>query len=240
MKIYNKITEKSSPKLAVLIDPQNATNEYLENVFQEEKYVDFFLVGGSLVWKDIDCLIEKIKLKTEKPVVLFPGNYFQISTKADGILYLSLISGRNPEYLISQHVQSAMILNESDLEVIPTGYILLSSDKQSTTEYITNTKPIPSEKVEIIVATAVAGKLLGMKIIYLEAGSGANISVSENVIEQVKKQTKLPIFVGGGITTPQIANRIARSGADVIVVGNAIEKNPRLIPEIKKAINNWQ
>lgn len=236
MKIYNKLTQNTSTQLAVLIDPQNATNNFIEEVLKQENYIDLFLIGGSLVWKNFDSQIEKIKSITIKPVVLFPGNYFQISPKADGILFLSLISGRNPEYLISQHVQSAMILNESKLEVIPTGYILLSSEKVSTTEYITNTKPIPIEKTEIIVATALAGKLLGMKAIYLETGSGSNTSVSENIIKEVKKHTKLPLIVGGGISDAQTAQKISKSGANVIVVGNAIEKNPQLIPIMKKAI----
>jgi putative glycerol-1-phosphate prenyltransferase len=163
--------------------------------------------------------------------LIFPGNVIQISDKADGILFLSLISGRNPEYLIGQHVISAPTLKRSGIEVIPTAYILIENGKTTSVEYISNTVPIPADKPEIVVATALAGEMLGMKLIYLEAGSGAAKSVALGIISEVRKNTNLPILVGGGIRNAEDASKIFASGADLIVIGSAVEENPDIILE---------
>lgn len=231
---YSQISDRSKKKIAILIDPDRNTNDSLEHVIQNciSGGVDFIFVGGSLVIGNISDTITFIKQRTQIPVLIFPGNVIQISDKADGILFLSLISGRNPEYLIGQHVISAMSLKKSGIEVIPTAYILIENGKTTSVEYISNTLPIPADKPEIVVATALAGEMLGMKLIYLEAGSGAAKSVALQIISDVRKNTNLPIIVGGGIRTKEDANKIFDSGADIIVIGSAVEHNPDIISEL--------
>jgi putative glycerol-1-phosphate prenyltransferase len=160
----------------------------------------------------------------------------QLSKKADAILLLSLISGRNPEYLIGNHVLAASYLKNSDLEVIPTGYILVGNGNSSV-EYISNTKPIPEDKIDIIVATAIAGELLGNSLIYLESGSGVDRPFSIDVIKEVKRNISIPLIVGGGIKTPVQINEITKAGADVVVVGNAVENNIQILESLVKAIH---
>lgn len=231
---YKQISDRSRKKIAILIDPDRNTTETLSHVIQNcnSGAVDFIFVGGSLVIGNISDTITYIKERTKIPVLIFPGNVIQISDKADAILFLSLISGRNPEYLIGQHVISAMSLKKSGIEVIPTAYILIENGKTTSVEYISNTLPIPADKPEIVVATALAGEMLGMKLIYLEAGSGAAKSVALQIISEVRKNTNLPIIVGGGIRTKEDANKIYASGADIIVIGSAVEQNPDIISEL--------
>jgi putative glycerol-1-phosphate prenyltransferase len=240
MSIINNIKSSQKPKLAVLIDPENIKTENLNTIINHSNnlYFDYFFIGGSIVSNSVDELILQIKAKTKTKVILFPGSPLQFSKNADTLLLLSLISGRNPDLLIGQHVISAKMIKQSGIEVIPTGYILIQSDKVSTTEYISNTKPIPYNKIEIAVATAIAGELLGLKMIYLEAGSGSNSIVNQQLIQEVKKNISIPLIVGGGIKNTTDYELIVKSGADIIVVGTAFEENPNLIIDFYNYLKN--
>ena len=228
MKIYQSILDSKSKKIAVLIDPDKYDEKSVNRIIPlaENNSVDFFFVGGSLSGTDTGGLISLLKKQTSIPVIIFPGNCMHLSDHADGILFLSLISGRNPEYLIGQHVNTALRLKKSRMEIIPTGYILIENGKTTSVEYISNTRPIPSDKTDIVVATAIAGEMLGLRIIYLEAGSGALKCVSPGIVREVKKNITLPLIVGGGIRTADEAKKIYEAGADIIVIGSAVEENP--------------
>jgi len=234
MKIYKSILESQKKQIAVLIDPDKHNKRSLSNLINlaEKSKIDFFLVGGSLLMTQIEDTIIFLKKNTSVPVIIFPGNVIQVCKLADGILFLSLISGRNPDFLIGQHVVSAPLIRRSKLEVIPTGYILVENGKTTSVEYMSHTTPIPFDKPEIIVATAIAGEMLGLKIIYLEAGSGASQSVGLKIINEVRKNISLPVMVGGGIRTPEEADHIFNAGADLIVVGSMVEENPHLLHEL--------
>lgn len=236
MSVFEKIFEKK--KLAVLIDPDKAENKFLKKIvsYADKNYIDLILVGGSLIQNQIDRTINFLKTHTNIPIVIFPGSVFQVSNQADAILLLSLISGRNADYLIGNHVIAAQFLKKSKLEIIPTGYILLEGGKTSSVEYISNTKPIPVDKIEIIVSTALAGEMLGMKSIYLEAGSGANICINQDIIKEVAKNISIPVIVGGGIDCTDKLEKILKAGANIAVVGTVVEKTPEIIPEFHKVI----
>jgi len=229
--IYNSIISGSNKKLAILIDPGKQKDELLNVTIKmaNQAKVDFILVGGSLVSEFVSDVVNIIKKSTDIPVILFPGNLMQLSGNADGILLLSLISGRNPDYLIGNHVLAAPYLKKCGLEIIPTGYILIDTQCTSSVEYISNTRPVPADKTELIVATAIAGELMGNKIIYLEAGSGSCQRIKRNIISEVKKNISVPLIVGGGIKTRNDIKDIFEAGADIIVVGSAIEENPAII-----------
>jgi phosphoglycerol geranylgeranyltransferase len=228
--IYQKIQENINKKklFSLLIDPENYDQNRLIHITKQadQSGVDFILVGGSLLSNTLNQTIRIIRDHTNIPIILFPGSLMQISPEADGIFFLSLISGRNPELLIGNHVLAANMLKKSDLEVIPTGYILIDGAKTSSVEYISNTKPIPAEKSDIISSTAIAGELLGHQLIYLESGSGANQTLYSDVIRQVKSQIGIPLIVGGGIKSAGEVQRICQSGADMVVVGNILEQYP--------------
>jgi putative glycerol-1-phosphate prenyltransferase len=226
---------------AVLVDPDKLTSQGLLDTIQlaKEAAVDYFFVGGSLVVTDtLDKVVTTIKSNCDIPVVLFPGSPDQITPKADALLYLSLISGRNPELLIGQHVISAPFVKQSGLEIIPVGYMLIDGGTPTTVSYISNTNPIPSNKNDIASCTAMAGEMLGLKVIYMDAGSGAQRAIPTNMISQVAKYVQIPIIVGGGITSAEKAKENCLAGADIIVVGNAIEKDPALIKQIANAIHS--
>ncbi|MGR3809873.1 geranylgeranylglyceryl/heptaprenylglyceryl phosphate synthase [Jiulongibacter sp. NS-SX5] len=236
-KILGHIQNLKKRGLAVLIDPDKASETHLDELIllSLEAKADFFFVGGSLISSDsLEMVVQKLKEVKSIPTVLFPGNAQYISYDADAILLLSLISGRNPEYLIGQHVNAAMNLKRSGLEILPTGYMLIDGGKPTTASYISNTTPIPRDKPDIAVATAVAGELMGNQLIYLDAGSGAESSVPANLIRQVKSQIDIPLIVGGGINTASKAEMAYEAGADLIVIGNAIEKSPQFISEVAK------
>ena len=243
MAIYQHIlsqSEAGKKQLAVLIDPDKLQNQDVEKIAvnAEESGVDCFFVGGSLlVNNELDQCIKTLKANSKIPVILFPGNTMQMSWKADAILFLSLISGRNAEMLIGRHVIAAPHLKMSPLEVISCGYMLIESGKSTAVQYMSNTVPIPYDKMDIAICTAMAGEMLGLKLIYLEAGSGAQQSVPVQMIEQVKQNIRIPLIVGGGIRTPEKANEAATAGADIIVVGTAFEKKPGLIAEIADAVH---
>lgn len=230
----------SRTKLSVLVDPDNQTPDSLMLLSEtiNNCKVDIILVGGSLLLDNhFEKTISLLRKNTTVPIVLFPGNNYQVSSQADAILLLSLISGRNPEYLIGQHVVAAPLIRESGLEVIPTGYMLIDGGRVSTTSYMTQTVPIPYDKPDIAVATAMAGEMLGLKAIYLEAGSGAHRSISVDMLRAVRSSVSIPIITGGGIRTPEQAEALAAAGSNMIVVGNILEKQPELLMEISLAVH---
>jgi phosphoglycerol geranylgeranyltransferase len=243
MSIYSSILEKASnnrKQLAVLVDPDKLESKELSDLvaISSEAGIDYFFVGGSLlVNNQLDQCIKVLKELAQIPVILFPGNTLQISWKADAILFLSLISGRNAEMLIGRHVISAPYIKVSPLEVISCGYMLIESGKQTAVQYMSNTSPIPSDKNDIAACTAMAGEMLGLKLIYLEAGSGANVPVPLSMIEHVKQGLSIPLIVGGGIQSPEQAMKICNAGADLLVVGTAFEKDPGLIRKISDAVH---
>jgi putative glycerol-1-phosphate prenyltransferase len=242
MSIYEKIRKNNSRKsFAVLIDPDKYDPEGLDLVIfsARECSVDFIFVGGSLLTYDhLDVTLTTIKSRTDIPVILFPGSILQLNEKADAVLLLSLISGRNPDLLIGKHVIAAPYLKNSSLEILPTGYMLIESGPITTAQYISNTIPIPRLKDDIAICTAMAGEMLGLRLIYMDAGSGAEMPVSASMISKVKENISIPLIVGGGIRTPDQAMAGCKAGADMIVVGNAIEKDYSCLKEIAHAIHS--
>jgi len=244
MSIYNNIilNKKANKKLfALLIDPDKQDKNQLITIIEKSKKAntDYFFVGGSLLTNDsLDICLETLKANSDIPVILFPGNAMQVNNKADGILFLSLISGRNAEMLIGKQVITAPILKQSSLEVLPTGYMLIDSGNPTTVSYMSNTTPIPAEKDAVAACTAMAGEMLGLKLIFMDGGSGAQNPISEEMIASVNKSIDVPLILGGGISSGEKAIANCKSGADIIVVGNAIEKDENLISEIADAIHN--
>ena len=242
--IYQSIAGKKKAgrkSFAVLIDPDKVNEQKITELsdLTAEANVDYLLVGGSLVISNhLDEVVKQIKRQCSIPVILFPGTPSQVSRYADALLYLSLISGRNPELLIGQHVISAPFVKQSGLEIISTGYMVIDGGAPTTVSYISNATPIPSNKNEIAVCTAMAGEMLGMKLIYMDAGSGAERPSTEAMIAGVADAIEIPLVVGGGITDPEKAYLNCKAGADVIVVGNAIEKDLSLIKEISAAVHS--
>jgi len=230
---YEQLKDRSRKRIALLIDPDGYDSKSLEELIGlvNQYPPDLILVGGSLLFNPIDITITALKLGTSQPVFIFPGNVFQLSDRADGILFLSLISGRNPEFLIGNHVLAAPHLSRSGIEVIPTGYMLIENGQSTSVEYMSHTTPIPGNKPDIAVATAMAGEMLGLKTLYLEAGSGAGHPVPPEMVSAIRRRISLPLIVGGGIRTTETAAEIYRAGADMIVVGNVLEKEPGLIGE---------
>ncbi|GAO41723.1 geranylgeranylglyceryl/heptaprenylglyceryl phosphate synthase [Flavihumibacter petaseus] len=241
--IYQYIRDKKKARqksFAMLVDPDKVTPQSVGKLTRQATAakVDYLLVGGSLVISNhLDSCITAIKDQCDIPVVLFPGSPSQISRHADALLYLSLISGRNPELLIGQHVISAPFVKQSGLEIISTGYMVIDGGAPTTVSYISNASPIPSDKNEIALCTALAGEMLGMKLIYMDAGSGAQKAISEEMISAVAEQITVPLIVGGGIKDPEKAYLNCKAGADIIVVGNAIEKDQSLISEMAAAVH---
>lgn len=235
--------QKGDKKFVVLIDPDKLRVRELEKVIELslEGGVDYFFIGGSLVVNDmLDQVLKSIRERCTIPMILFPGNSFQLSYRADALLFLSLISGRNAELLIGKHVITAPFLKMSPLEIISTGYMLIDGGIQTTVQYMSNTTPIPANKEDIAVCTAMAGELLGLKMIYMDAGSGALKPVPPAMIEAVSGAIQVPLIVGGGIKTPEKVAENLKSGADIIVVGNAIESRPELIVEMSAAFREFK
>lgn len=242
--IYHSLTERrqaGKKSFAVLIDPDKVNDHSMEQLITlaVEARVDYFLVGGSLVISSyLDECLQLVKRSCDIPTIIFPGSPSQVSKYADALLYLSLISGRNPELLIGQHVVSAPVVKKSGLEIMSTGYMVVDGGAPTTVSYISNASPLPSDKNEIAVCTAMAGEMLGMKLIYMDAGSGARRAIHESMIEKVAQSISVPLIIGGGITNAEKAYLNCKAGADVIVVGNAIEKDPSLIKEIAAAVHS--
>jgi len=246
MKILDILQDRhrvGKKSIAVLIDPDKVEDPgsltRLLNL-ASENCVDFFLVGGSLITTtNLSEVIRQIKEAVNIPVVLFPGNSMQIDPGADAILFLSLISGRNPDLLIGQHVIAAPILKNNRIEVMPTGYMLVNSGRITSVAYISNTTPIPDDKYSLAACTALAGTMLGLQLIYMDAGSGAEKEISPKMISTVRKAIDAPLIVGGGINTTAKAIAALQAGADMIVIGNALEKNPDLLIEISDKVYDW-
>lgn len=237
------IIEKNNAAYFILIDPDKTqSNKLLEFAkYCELAGVDGFLIGGSLMINgDLSSCIKEIKSVSNLPCIIFPGDVNQISEDADAILFLSLVSGRNPEHLIGKHVLAAPRLNKIGLEPISTGYIIVESGKTTTAEYMSGSKPIPRNKPEIATATALAAEYLGMKLIYLEGGSGAENPVPNEMVKMVSENCSIPVIVGGGITTPQIASEKVQNGAKIIITGNFFEdeKNWVKIKEFADVIHS--
>ncbi len=238
--IYNKILSaklKGKKLLAVLLDPDkldlSQVSETVININQSK--VDFIFVGGSTVKNGItDRFVKELKKITKIPLVLFPGDYSQITKNADAVLFLSLLSGRNPEYLIEQQIKSVPLLKNSNLEIIPTGYILVDGGVETAVQRVSKTQPISQRNINEIVQTSCAGMHLGNKLIYLEAGSGAKDSVKPEIVRAVKENINIPLIVGGGIRTNKQLEEIYYNGADLIVVGTAFEENNQSLNKILK------
>ena len=243
MHVYQSIQEKKKrgqKAFAVFIDPDKVTSTSLSTLVARanEAKADYLFVGGSLVISDtLDSCILQIKRESSIPVILFPGSPSQISKHADALLYLSLISGRNPELLIGQHVISAPFVKRSGLEIISTGYMVIDGGAPTTVSYISNATPLPADKPDIALCTAMAGEMLGKKLIYMDAGSGAKKPISEEMIASVSQNIEVPLIVGGGIRDAEKAYLNCKAGADVIVIGNAIEKDLTLVKEMAAAIH---
>lgn len=236
------VTDKQGAAFCVLIDPDKAHPDKLRIFVEHSKdlNVDALFVGSSLLMNDsFDETVKLVKSLAEIPVILFPGSQKQVSQYADAILFLLLISGRNPNFLFGDHVIAAPAIKENNIEPIATGYMLVESGSVSTTEYISNTRPIPREKLDIAIAHALAAEYIGLKLIYLEAGSGASMTVPNAMITAVNESTNLPIIVGGGITSPELAREKVDAGADIIVIGNSLENNWKdsLIIEFADAVH---
>lgn len=234
--VYGKIiisAGKGRKLFAVLIDPDKCSADHLSRIVDHsvKAAVDIFLIGGSLILHDHqEEILRRIRQDSKIPIVLFPGNNQSIPATADAILLLSLISGRNPDLLIGRHVLTAPFLKASGLEIISTGYMLIESGTITSVHYMSQTMPIPRAKPEIAACTALAGEMLGMKMIYLDAGSGAPQPVPEGMIREVRKMVSVPVVAGGGITTPALVRSAYEAGADMVVAGNIFERDPELIP----------
>jgi phosphoglycerol geranylgeranyltransferase len=227
---------------AVLLDPDNLPAQDCPQIIRlcNRHRVDYLLVGGSLVTTDQQsALIRQIKQLTDIPVLLFPSSSLHIDAQADGILLLSLISGRNAEFLIGQHVLAAPLLKASQLTILPTGYMLVDSGRQTTASYMSGTMPLPNDKPAIAASTALAGQMLGLQWIYLDGGSGALNPVNPDMIAAVRKAIDVPLIVGGGINTVQKASAALAAGADILVVGNHIEKAPHFIGEVAQVVQGF-
>lgn len=238
-KVYDTLNSPKK-KLILLVDPDKYNHGVTVNLLsRKEAVADLIFVGGSLLSvQKTSAVIQQIKSSTDIPLVLFPGNSMQVCDEADAILFLSLLSGRNPDFLIGQHIHAAPLLYQSGIEVIPTSYLLIDGGNLTSVQYISQTLPIPANKPDIAVATALAGKYLGHQLTYLEAGSGAKHPVSENVVRQVAERTGLPLITGGGIRTAATAVEILKAGATAVVIGTVFENDPEQIFKMAEAIHN--
>ena len=240
--LYDFLVQKKSQgkkSFAVLVDPDKTEKLAALLDHAQQFPPDIFLVGGSLLnEKNLEACIRLIRQKTKTPVILFPGNEMQISPAADGVLLLSLISGRNPDFLIGRHVTAAGMIRASNLEITPTGYILIESGGATAVNYMSNTQPVPRNNNSIAALTALAGEQLGLKMIYLEAGSGANLPVPVEMINAVRKNITIPLIAGGGLKTKVEIEERCKAGADMIVVGNILEENPGLLSLFSQTIQS--
>ncbi len=229
--------QRTHKALALLIDPDKHTAAACGQLAAAAApYVDYWLVGGSLIASDrLEAVATQLRSVAQVPVVLFPGHYLHLTPAANGILLLSLISGRNPEFLIGQHVVAAPALQRSGLEILPTGYMLVESGQPTAASYMSGTTPLPHDKPDIAACTALAGQMLGLQMLYLDGGSGARRPVSTEMVRAVRAATEVPLWVGGGISTPETAAALWQAGADVLVIGTAFETQPDLLPELAAA-----
>ncbi len=239
LKLFFERKRIGKKSLAVLIDPDKVDGMNFKSFILQcvESKIDYFFIGGSLIMDNrYHKIFTDIKESSNIPTIIFPGNTLQIDSSADGILLLSLLSGRNPELLIGQHVVAAPVLKRSKLDILSTGYILIDGGNYTSVSYMSNTTPIPSDKPDIAACTAMAGEMIGHKLIYLDAGSGAINTVSKKTISKVSKSIDIPLIVGGGINTVEKARNAFHSGADTIVVGNALETNPTFLYDLAELV----
>ncbi len=232
-----KAIQQNSKLLAVLIDPEKIVIEQIPSFLEKvnaSRATHIFIGGSTDMNRNTSKIVEAVKKETNLPVLLFPGDYTQVTEKADGILFLSLISGRNPEYLIEQQVQAIPMLRKMTLEIIPTGYLLIDGGVETAVQRVSNTKPMSQNNVDLIIDTALAGEYSGKKLIYLEAGSGATVPVKSEIIKAVKQQVSIPLIVGGGIRTEQQLKDAYDAGADLVVIGTAFENNISFFDTLKK------
>lgn len=234
--IYHTILQKKQ-HIAVLIDPEKVVlNKSFDDLLQkiEDAGVSFIFIGGSTVTADCQKHCARyIKANSALPLIIFPGSPEQITQAADAILLLNLISGRNPDYLIGHHVDAASRLYESNLEILPTGYILVNGDKETSVQRVSKTLPIPQDDFELLKKTALAGVMMGNQLLYFDAGSGAEKSIHPNLIHEIRSCMDLPIIVGGGIRKIDKIEALFEAGANIVVIGNHIEQNPEFLEEIK-------
>jgi len=237
--IFEATKKGGKKQLLPLVDPDKISSESAVQLGKtaQELNISIILIGGSILTEgNMDQCIQDLKKHFTGKILLFPGNTMQLSKHADGILFLSLISGRNPELLIGKHVIAAPYIKSAGLEVIPTGYMLIESGRQTSVSYMSHTFPIPHHKSDIALCTALAGEMLGLKCIYMDAGSGAEKPISAEMIRQVSNNISVPLIIGGGIRTVDDAKTAVEAGADMIVIGNLLEKSPQMLQEIAKAI----
>lgn len=235
---FTNLKQSGKHAFAVLVDPDSVTPASIETIAQRcnDAAVDFVFFGGSImVTAHTDRCIQHFKQASDIPVVLFPGSPSQVSSYADALLYLSLISGRNPDLLIGQHVVSAPAIKASGLEVISTGYMVIDGGVPTTVSYMSHSAPIPANKPDVALCTAWAGELQGKHVIYMDAGSGAEHPISTQMINRVSSNIEIPLILGGGIRSAEKVYENCKAGAQVIVVGNAIEKDPSLVKEMSAA-----
>jgi phosphoglycerol geranylgeranyltransferase len=239
---FKQLRHSGSKGFAVLIDPDNITDKQAAVLAAqcEQAKVDYLFFGGSLMISNhVDSCIRSIKNETNIPVILFPGSPSQVSAEADALLYLSLVSGRNAELLIGAHVTSAMQVYSSGLEVISTGYIVVDGGAPTTVSYMSGSLPIPHDKNDIALCTALAAQMQGKQVLYMDAGSGAQKPITESMLAKIKQYTDIPMIVGGGIRSAEKAYLNCKAGADIIVVGNAIEKDTSFIAEVSNAVHSF-
>jgi len=239
--IYPYLADTSRKKLAVLIDPDKQTvpEAARRARLAQESGAHLILAGGSLVSASPDEMLDAVRTVVDIPVLLFPGSLMQLSTMADAVLFLSLTSGRNADLLIGMHVTAAPFIKQNGIESISTSYILISGGNVSSVEYMSDTRPIPANKPDIAAATALAGELLGHKLVYLEAGSGAANHVPETVIRAVKNTLSIPLIVGGGIRTEASLRTVLSAGADIVVIGTAFEENSSKMEAFARIVNEF-
>jgi putative glycerol-1-phosphate prenyltransferase len=237
MTLLQHIDSAKKPLFAVLIDPGKTRQPHWENLIRQEVLPDIFLVGGSVAGRsETQHCVNFLKNNQPRPVIIFPGNEQQISPDADAILLLSVISGRNAEMLIGRHVRASEELEASGLEIIPTGYVLVENGAGSSVQAVSQTIPLPRNNVGLAAQTALAGQQLGLSLIYLEAGSGALNPVPAEMIRAVKSRLRIPLIVGGGIDCAEKCKQAIEAGADLIVTGNILERDPAMIHELAAAI----
>lgn len=239
LKVIQESKKRSEKSFALLLDPDKLNIKKCEAIVKAgvESRVSFFLVGGSLITNTfLPEVIKIVKAESEVPVILFPGSPLQIDNSADGILFLSLISGRNAEFLIGQHVIAAPLLKRTNLEIIPTGYILIDCGTPTSVSYMSNTMPVPYDKVNLALSTAMAGEMLGLKVIYLDGGSGAGKPVGVDMISAVSQSVSAPLIVGGGLDSAAKAATSLSAGADLVVIGNAAENDISIIYQLAEKV----
>ncbi len=243
MKVYSTILEKihqGKKQIAILIDPDKHQEGDFYAMAQRFKKlpIDYLFVGGSLLSRDLlDACLRVLKAETNIPCVIFPGSVMQVNDKADAILLLSLVSGRNPDLLIGRHVEAVPYLKQAQIETLSTAYMLVDGGKITTAQYVSGTLPIPSDKPEIASLTAQAAEMIGHKLAYLDAGSGAQNRVPEAMIRKVREDIEIPLIVGGGIRKPQQAQAQLKAGADLLVIGNVLEEQPELLQQMVDAVS---